>query len=75
MSAEKCQLHKGSKSWRECVLKRSLETSMTRPRELVKPPKVTLALDRYLRGLEVQVRVAGRCSWRLSKPEVVGNDP
>lgn len=54
---------------------RSLETSMTRPRELVKPPKVTLALDRYLRGLEVQVRVAGRCSWCLSKPEVVGNDP
>lgn len=32
----------------------TLETSMTQPQEFLQPPKVALALDRYLRGLEVQ---------------------
>lgn len=53
----------------------SLETSMTWPREFFKPPKVALALDRYLKGLEVQAGVIGRCSWCLGRPRVVGKDP
>lgn len=53
----------------------SLETSMTRPRELFNPPKVALALDRYLRQLEVQVRVIGRYSRCLGRSKVVGKDP
>lgn len=32
----------------------TLETSMTQPQEFLQPPKVALALDRYLRGLEVR---------------------
>lgn len=32
----------------------TLETSMTQRQEFLQPPKVALALDRYLRGLEVQ---------------------
>lgn len=48
---------------------------MTRPWELFEPPKVALALDWYLRGPEVQVRVIGRCSWCLGRPKVVGKDP
>lgn len=75
MSAEKCQLHKGSISRRECVFTWSLEASMTWPREFFKPPKVALALDRYLKGLEVQAGVIGRCCWCLGRPRVVGKDP
>lgn len=37
--------------------------------------EVALALERYLRGLEVQPRVIGRCIWCLGKPKVVGKDP
>lgn len=39
----------------------TLETSMPWPPEFLQPPKAALALDRYLKGLEVQARVIGRC--------------
>ena len=40
----------------------TLETIMTQPQEFPQPPKVALALDRYLMGLEVQ-----GCIWWVSR--------
>lgn len=46
------------------------------PRELLSLQKWPyLALDRQLRGLEVQVRVTRRCTWCPGKPKAVSKDP